>query len=223
MTLVSFFQRAAATVGHFFSGTLGKHENVTIQETPANVTPANMREKMAEKIVDFEARRDKNGNIQVYKLPANDGGGSYEVAGINDKYHPDIAAKLKMLIECGKYQEAEKQAALYIAQYTDAAAKWTAISAVEFYLRDSIFNRGQGGAAKIVQIAVEVKVDGGVGPVTLQAIAQAEKNAPQFLKNLRAAREKYEDMVAPNRPNLRAGLVNRWNNALAFSQSLLPK
>ena len=30
---------------------------------------------MAKQIVDFEARRDKKGHLQVYKLPAWDGGG----------------------------------------------------------------------------------------------------------------------------------------------------
>jgi hypothetical protein len=41
--------------------------------------------RMAKQIVDFEARRGKRGHLQVYKLPAWDGGGRYEVAGINEK------------------------------------------------------------------------------------------------------------------------------------------
>jgi hypothetical protein len=56
--------------------------------------------------LDSEARRDKQGNLRVYNLPAADGGGSYEVAGINDRYHPEAASKLKQLIGDGKQQEA---------------------------------------------------------------------------------------------------------------------
>ena len=42
------------------------------------------RMRMAKQIVDFEARRDKKGHLQVYKLPAWDGGGRYEVAGTDN-------------------------------------------------------------------------------------------------------------------------------------------
>ena len=38
------------------------------------------RMRMAKQIVDFEARRDKKGHLQVYKLPAWDGGGRYELS-----------------------------------------------------------------------------------------------------------------------------------------------
>jgi len=42
---------------------------------------------MAADIINFEARRDKrNGHLVVYNLPKNDGGGRYEVAGINERY-----------------------------------------------------------------------------------------------------------------------------------------
>lgn len=52
-------------------------------------------------IVDCEARRDSKGRIQVYKLPAADGGGNIEVAGINDRYHPEQAQKMAGLIAQG--------------------------------------------------------------------------------------------------------------------------
>jgi len=54
-----------------------------------------------------------------------------------------------------------------IAEYTDVVSKWTAAPGIEAYLRDCILNRGPGGAAKILQMALGVKVDGGVGPETL--------------------------------------------------------
>ncbi len=49
------------------------------QETPALFVPseahAELRAKIAKSIVDFEARRDAQGHLTVYNLPAGDGGG----------------------------------------------------------------------------------------------------------------------------------------------------
>ena len=42
------------------------------------------RLRIAESILNFEARRDRQGRLQVYKLPSGDGGGAFEVAGINE-------------------------------------------------------------------------------------------------------------------------------------------
>ncbi len=39
--------------------------------------------------VEWEGRKDKQGNLAVYKLPSGDMGGNFEVAGINDRYHPE--------------------------------------------------------------------------------------------------------------------------------------
>jgi len=39
--------------------------------------------------VEWEGRKDGQGNLAVYKLPSGDMGGNYEVAGINDRYHPE--------------------------------------------------------------------------------------------------------------------------------------
>lgn len=170
------------------------------------------RTRMGATILGYEARRDKQGRLAVYALPANDGGGTYEVAGINDRYHPAQAAQLRALIQAGRYDEAEASAAEYLVKYTDAAAGWSTNAGVEFYLRDCVFNRGPTGAAKILQMALGAKVDGVVGTETRDALAKIEPGA--LLNNLRAARERYEDAVAGPRPNLRAGLVNRWNKAL---------
>ena len=179
------------------------------------------RKKMGAHIVDFEARRDENGRVRVYKLPVEDGGGAYEVAGINDKYQPETAARLRSLVEAGKQQQAEEEAADYIIQYTDRVADWTQSAAVECYLRDSAFNRGAGGAAKILQIAVGVGVDGGVGPITKEAVAEAEKNPGALLDSLRAARETYERDHIGFREIFWQGLTNRWNKAHAFAKTFL--
>ena len=54
---------------------------------------------MAKAIVEFEARRDAKGRLAVYALPAGDGGGRYEVAGINDRYHKAEVDHVVALIE----------------------------------------------------------------------------------------------------------------------------
>jgi lysozyme family protein len=171
---------------------------------------------MAKAIVDFEARR-VNGKLTVYHPPANDGGGAYEVAGINVRYHPAQAAKLKALIEAGRADEAEIAAADFVLAYTEAAAAWTTDAGVEFYLRDAIFNRGPKGAARILQRALAVKDDGEIGPITRSALART--SADQLLTKLRAARESYERDVVGYRANFWSGLVNRWDKALITARA----
>lgn len=189
----------------------GSPSKPTVVVKPAQ--SADLRSRMGKVILNFEARRDAQGRLSVYKLPANDGGGTYEVAGINDRYHPEQASKLRALIQAGRYDEAEAAAVEYMCAYTDVVTAWAPKNAgVEFYCRDDAFNRGPTGAIKIAQIALGVDHDGDVGPITREALAKVEPGP--FLEKLRAAREKYEDIVAPGRPNLRQGLINRWNNAL---------
>jgi hypothetical protein len=194
---------------------------VAAPPTPTDAAAhAELRKKMAESIVKFEGRRDVQGHLRVYNLPHGDGGGCYEVAGINDRYHPREAARLRQLIDAGRFDEAEDYAAEVIAEYTDVVARWTTAPAIEAYLRDCAFNRGPGGAAKILQIALGVKVDGGVGSETLGALRQAEKNPAKLLADLRAARERYELRVAGRREKFWKGLVNRWDNSLDFARSI---
>ncbi len=173
------------------------------------------RLRMAGLILDFEARRDKQRRLKVYKLPRGDGGGAFEVAGINERYHPAEARLLAGLIDAGRYDEAEKRAHEFIAAYTDVAADWTPVPALECYLRDCAFNRGPKGAARILQRALSVADDGIVGPITRAAIAVKDRDARALLNALRTAREQYERDVAHRNEASRfwKGLVNRWNKA----------
>lgn len=179
-------------------------------------------------IVNAEARRDSKGRIRVYQLPAGDGGGTYEIAGINDRYDPQMAPHLRNLIQLGQQAQAELDAAEYILGNTDGVQTWSRVAAIEIYLRDCCFNRGLGGAAKILQIALghthaDVKVDGHIGPISLGYSHQVT-DAKEFLGFLRSAREIYERRIAPpvgQRAKFWKGLVNRWNNSLAFAQTFL--
>jgi peptidoglycan hydrolase-like protein with peptidoglycan-binding domain len=179
------------------------------------------RLKIAGSILDFEARRDRQGRLQIYKLPAGDGGGSYEVAGINERYHPEEASHLAQLIEAGHYEEAEEQAREIIATFTDVVTTWSTSTAVESYLRDCAFNRGPRGAARIIQGAVGVTDDGVVGQKTRAAIA--EQRPEVLLRAMRVARERYERDVADRDESSKfwKGLVNRWNKALDFALAFL--
>ena len=181
------------------------------------------RTRMAESILGFEALRDGQGRIKIHRLAPDDGGGTYEVAGINDRYHPQDAARLADLINSGHQAQAEAEACEVIANYTDVALNWTTKAPVEAYLRDCAFNRGPGGAIRMLQQAVGAIVDGIVGSETRAAMAQRETDPAGLLNDLRAARETYERVVAHRDESSRywGGLVSRWDKALAFALTFL--
>lgn len=178
------------------------------------------KRKMGLAIVDFEARRDKNGHLAVYSMPAGDGGGEYEIAGINNGYHPGKARQLRNLIEAGQHAQAEREAADYIVEYTNPVASWLEGmgAAPEFYLRDTCFNAGPGGSARVLQMAVGTTVDGKVGPKTRDALARyfRQHGSRGLLNALHAARWKYMEGKAsnPSKKQFWKGWQNRMNNAL---------
>jgi hypothetical protein len=127
--------------------------------------------------VDWEARKDAQGYPMVYKLPSGDMGGKYEVAGINDRYHPEAFKAISSL----PAQERAKAAAEYIQGYTSPLVEKLP-QALQPFTQDLAFNRGMGGATKYIQqglntLGQKVAVDGGMGPKTLTAINQVEPRA----------------------------------------------
>ncbi|MFZ4764909.1 MAG: hypothetical protein ACOYMN_08125 [Roseimicrobium sp.] len=182
------------------------------------------RIKIAAKIYSWEARLNKQGRLTVYMLPPADGGGTFEVAGINDRYHPEKAWSLREMLARGEFDAAERAAKAYIADYTQIVAKWTRVRAIEAYLRDCAWNRGAKGALRILQLALDVADDGKFGPVTKAALDEAMEFPDRLLLRLRYFREVYERRVAPPvgaRAQLWPGLVARWDAALEFAQKLL--
>lgn len=184
------------------------------------MTTPEMRHQMAKDIIDFEARRDSEGHLKVYNLPPQDGGGRYEVAGINERYDREAVDKLVELLGERKWDEAEAYAEEYIAKNTDPASTFTKVPCIESVLRDTVFNRGVTGCVKTMQHALRVAPDGLVGRLTQAAMAEAERNPTQFLHTFRDAREWYERHVVGRDEGsiFWKGLVNRWNNALAVAQ-----
>ena len=181
-------------------------------------TPAQLK-AMGKAILDYEARRDSKGRLAIYDLPAGDGGGRYEVAGINERYHPDELAVLVRLLRAGQYDKAESYATDFFVKFTDVVSTWGNLDpGVEFFLRDSAFNRGPTGAARILQRALGVNVDGKVGPMTKAALAVAEPK--ELLVKLRAAREWYERVYVHRDESSKfwRGLRNRWEKVLAKSK-----
>lgn len=176
--------------------------------------------EMARHIVQAEARRTKNGALRVYPLPQNDGGGAYEVAGINERFHGPEAEMLKKLVENGQSEEAEQRAIEYIAKYTDVVGRWTDQPALQAYLRDTAFNRGPTGAAIILQRALGVEADGSVGATTIAALRKAELDQKSLLKKLGTEREKYEGVV---RGNFKEGLNSRWESTIKYALEFLEK
>lgn len=177
------------------------------------MTTEAQRRQMGRFIIDDEARRDNRGHLMVYPLPSGDGGGRYEVAGINDRYHPVEYAELATMLRNRQWDAAEKYASDYMVRYTDVVRGWQPDMSpgVEYELRDTAFNRGPTGAARILQMALGVNVDGIVGPVTKMKLATMPPD--EMLQRLRAAREKYERIYAhrDERSKFWKGLVNRWN------------
>jgi hypothetical protein len=175
----------------------------------------------AKKIVDYEARRDAEGHLKVYHLPTGDGGGEREVAGINDRYHPEALDLIEKLIAEGRHEEAEDAAADHIRKYTDPVAMLSEVPAIQFALRDAAFNRGPTGAVKILQDALGLPADGIAGPRTMEALHQAELHPREMLDELRAARERYERRTRDESSKFWAGLSNRWDQQHDDSISML--
>ena len=192
-------------------------------QTVEVLDPNSVRLEMVQFIVDYEARRGADGKVIVYKLPRGDGGGRFEVAGINERYHRAEAVRLRRIIKAGDPDRAEREAVKYIAGKTDFPARVAKTKSIKFLLRDIAWNRGPTGAVRTLQIALKVPVDGKIGPQTRGALEAAETNPMALISAIRSARETYERRWAgrDETNEFWDGLVNRWNKATAQSKQYL--
>jgi len=166
--------------------------------------------------VEWEGRKDKQGNLSVYKLPTGDMGGNFEVAGINDRYHPEAFKAISSL----PAQERAKAAAEYIQGYTAPLVEKLP-QALQPFTQDLAFNRGLGGATKYIQqglntLGQKVAVDGGFGPKTLAAINQVEPRALMRAASDAQLQDEYKRAeLDPNRRKFIPGLEARIRNRLS--------
>lgn len=169
----------------------------------------------AKKTLNWEARRDKQGNLAVYPLPSGDMGGTYEVAGINDRYHPEAARTLKDLPP----EEREAYALNYIMKYTEPVTSKLPEEYRPFF-QDLAFNRGPTGSVKFLQRAIGVRDDGVLGPMTLDKLKN--ENPADVMRRVSLEQLKYEQALKaknPERAKFYPGLENRvMNRNASFGQ-----
>jgi hypothetical protein len=186
------------------------------EQTSMTTQPQDPLQMAALKTVDFEARKDKAGNVDVYRLPKGDMGGRFEVAGINDRYHPEAFKRISSLPP----EARAGAAAQYIKEYTSPFVSKLP-SQIQPFAQDLAFNRGMGGATKYIQqglneLGVKVAVDGKLGPQTLQAIQGV--NPSSLMRAASNAQLNDEYRMAqrnPARKPLLRGLESRIRNRLA--------
>lgn len=201
---------------------------------PATTRPVQLRgtRSSADPIIDWvrnntinwEARRDRQGSIAVYNIPAGDFGGSREVAGITDKYHPEAFKRIASMPP----EQREPAAAEYVVQYAAPIAS-AVPEPLKPYTVDLVFNRGPGGFTSLVQRGLNelgrpVKVDGGFGAKTLNAIESVDP-----IQLVRATERAYREREAelarnnPDRAKLLRGInnrsLNRENEAIKYIQN----
>lgn len=193
------------------------YNTILFADGQASLTHTPMADTFGKEIINLEARRDAEGNITTYKLPEADGGGTHEIAGINNKYHPKAYARIKKLIDAGKHQEAQQAISDYIISYTQPAgdflvAQGVNSAAAEFMLRDIYFNMGPGGTDKVLKRAFPSgKIEG-------------YTSEQDLIQRIYRARADYYSAIIRSKPEkaiFRNGWLNRNNKVLATAASLI--
>lgn len=156
-----------------------------------------------------EVRNDANGNPVLYHPPANDRGGSEEIAGFTSNHNPQELQIIKNTPPEQRMgvilQMMEKQ--------TAPAAAWAADPGVQGLVRDISYHRGLGGAQAIIGMALGGPAVESSKITPQQVAALNAMPRPQAIKALTDARKAYEMEIYGDRKNLSAGLDNRFNQA----------
>lgn len=173
----------------------------------------------ADFIFNSEARRDKQGRLQVYTPPSGDGGGTFGIAGITAKYQPKEAARLKALIESGQSEQAEAEAKDFYRRRAAPFTRFTENKGLQLQLADTVHHRGEGGLRRVLQRAAgsEAKDYG--------ELIGSLSNDPVALDRFNEARQAYEweevERGRASRKKFRQGLQNRFNKADAAARGLI--
>jgi len=166
--------------------------------------------------VKWEGRTDRQGNLVVYSLPSGDGGGTYEIAGINNKFHPQAAKEIAALPPEQRALAAAKYIRAYTAPLVDQLPK-----EIQGFAQDLAFHRGLAGATRYIQqgladMGFNIRPDGVIGPKTLAALNDAnlrEVKKRAIVSYLNSEQAKAE--ANPARKKFLPGLENRARNLLA--------
>lgn len=192
-----------------------------------NTTPPEKDFNMYRTIMQGELRRDEYGRIAVYNLPKEDGGGTYEIAGINDKYHPEEAAKLKKMVEAGLDDSIiERVIMSYYKQFTQDGAALIAPASdskgLELFMRDCALNHGPAGAANVLRKAIGAGSKDNLNASVADYVSRYGEQA--LLDALKRGREQYYiDIIRrnPEKARFARGWANRLNTIYRASYSAL--
>ncbi len=198
-----------------------------MQEQDRAVNTANEPGRL---MIENEARRDENGNLTVYKLPAGDGGGTHEIAGINNKNHPQEFARLKGMIESGRHDEAEQEASRYMMAYTQPASDVLEKSGVQsrgldYFIRDMYLNGGESFPSRVIHRALGIADSKKFTAGTAESISEFLKthSEEELLGLLHQSRDELYKSIAANNPEkgkFLTGWLNRSRKSYRQAQDM---
>jgi len=160
--------------------------------------------------IKWEGRKDKQGNLMVYNLPSGDMGGEYEVAGINNRYHPQAAKEIAALPP----EQRALASAKYVRAYTAPLVNQLP-GEMQGFTQDLAFHRGPTGATRYIQqgladLGYKIRPDGVIGPNTLAALKQADLGQVKQRAVAAYLRGEYAKAEAnPERAKFMPGLISR--------------
>lgn len=199
------------------STTPGVYPSLENYDAPIGAAPGDPGDP-ADFIFNSEARRDKQGRLQVYVPPSGDGG-SFEVAGITARYQPKEAARLKALIDAGQVDQAEAEAKDFYRRRAAPFTRFTDNPGLQLQLADTVHHRGEGGLRRVLQRAV------GADTKDYGELIGSLSKDPAALDRFNQARQDYEweevDRGRGSRKKFRKGLQNRFNKADAAARGLI--
>jgi len=155
--------------------------------------------------------RIKEGKLAVFNPPSGDGGGSFEVAGITERFQPREARRLRGLIEQGRNDQAISEAKDFFRKRSAPFTKYAEQRGLQLQIADSVHHRGEGGLRRILQRATGSKSK------SYQELIRELDSSPNALARFNRARVNYElqeiDRGRASRQKFRKGLINRFRSA----------